>query len=114
MRKSSLRTSLHMSQVDGAKLYRDNGRLYLHPRRKLEQGLVATDYIETTTTSVSAGILEDMPRLDYSGGASCPSLLLEPQRTNLLTHRSTLVVQYWAKHGTEGGNAPVGYSKLCS
>jgi hypothetical protein len=48
--------------------------------------LVATDYIETTTTTAQAGILEDMPRLDYSGGASCPSLLLEPQRTNLLTH----------------------------
>ena len=50
-----------------------------------EAGLVATDYIETTTTSVSAGILEDMPRLDYSGGASCPSLLLEPQRSNIIT-----------------------------
>jgi len=50
-----------------------------------EQGLVATDYIETTTTTEQAGILEDMPRLDYSGGASCPSLLLEPQRSNLLT-----------------------------
>jgi hypothetical protein len=53
---------------------------------QLEQGLVATDVISTTTTSVSAGILEDMPRLDYSGGASCPSLLLEPQRTNSLTY----------------------------
>jgi len=50
---------------------------------QLEQGLVATDYIETTTTTAQAGILEDMPRLDYSGG-SCPSLLLEPQRTNLV------------------------------
>ena len=49
---------------------------------QLEQGLVATDYIETTTTTAQAGILEDMPRLDYSGGASCPSLLLEPTRTN--------------------------------
>ena len=53
---------------------------------QLEQGLVRTDYIETTTTSVSAGILEDMPRLDYSGGASCPALLLEPQRTNKLSN----------------------------
>ena len=35
---------------------------------QLEQGLVATDYIETTTTTAQAGILEDMPRLDYSGG----------------------------------------------
>ena len=61
------------------------GYIYLQDAQ-LEQGLVATDYIETTTTSVSAGILEDMPRLDYSGGASCPSLLLEPQRTNLVPY----------------------------
>lgn len=52
---------------------------------QVEYGLVNTDYIETTTTTEQAGILEDMPRLDYSGGASCPSLLLEPQRTNAFT-----------------------------
>jgi hypothetical protein len=39
---------------------------------QVEQGLVATDYIETTTTTAQAGILEDMARLDYSGGASLP------------------------------------------
>jgi hypothetical protein len=49
-----------------------------------EQGLVATDYIETGASTAQAGILEDMPRLDYSG--SCPALLLEPQRTNLVPH----------------------------
>jgi hypothetical protein len=49
---------------------------------QLEAGLVATDYIETGASTAQAGILEDMPRLDYSGGASCPALLLEPQRTN--------------------------------
>ena len=49
-----------------------------------EQGLVATDYIETGASTAQAGILEDMPRLDYSGGASCPALLLEPQRTNTI------------------------------
>ena len=52
---------------------------------QIEAGLVATDYIETGASTAQAGILEDMPRLDYSGGASCPALLLEPQRTNLLT-----------------------------
>ena len=31
-----------------------------------------------------AGLLEDEPRFDYSGGATCPSLLLEPSRTNLV------------------------------
>jgi hypothetical protein len=52
---------------------------------QLELGLVATDVITTTTTTAQAGILEDMPRLDYSGGASCGSLLLEPQRTNTIS-----------------------------
>lgn len=60
-----------------------SGSIYIQDAQ-LELGLVATDYIETTTTTEQAGILEDMPRLDYSGGG-CPSLLLEPQRTNLDT-----------------------------
>lgn len=47
---------------------------------QLEQGLVATDYIETTTSTVSTGIVENLPRIDYSSGT--PALLLEPQRTN--------------------------------
>jgi len=57
------------------------GSIYIQDAQ-LEQGLVATDYIETGASTAQAGILEDMPRLDYSG--SCPSLLLEPQRTNQL------------------------------
>lgn len=51
---------------------------------QLEKGLVATDYIETTTVPVYSGILDNTPRLDYSNGATCPSLLLEPQRTNFI------------------------------
>ena len=53
---------------------------------QLESGLIATSVIETTTTAVSAGLLGDMPRLDYSGGATCPSLLLEPSRVNIVDH----------------------------
>jgi hypothetical protein len=51
---------------------------------QLEVGLVSTDVITTTTTTEQAGILEDMPRLDYSGGATCGHLLLEPQRSNTI------------------------------
>ena len=51
---------------------------------QLEVGLAATEYIETTTTTGTTGILEDTPRFDYSNGATCPSLLLEPSRTNLI------------------------------
>ena len=61
------------------------GSIYIQDAQ-LEQGLVATDYIETTTAAVYEGITDNLPRLDYSGGASCPSLLLEPSRSNLLPH----------------------------
>ena len=74
---------------------------------QLEQGLVATDYIETTTTTAQAGILEDMPRLDYSGGASCPSLLLEPQRTNLVTDSEYFNASGWFKLGAGVGSSAV-------
>ena len=51
----------------------------------LNVGLVAQPYIPTTTTAVYEGITDDVPRVDYSGGG-CPSLKLEPQRSNLLPH----------------------------
>jgi len=62
-----------------------SGSIYIQDAQ-LEVGLVATDYIETTTTTAQAGILEDMPRLDYSGGATCPSLILESQRSNAMAN----------------------------
>ncbi len=60
-----------------------SGSIYIQDSQ-LEQGLVATSYIESGATTGLAGILEDSPRFDYSGGASCPSLLLEPSRTNIV------------------------------
>ena len=59
-----------------------SGSLYIQDAQ-LEIGLAATDYIETGASTGKAGLLEDEPRFDYSGGATCPSLLLEPSRTNL-------------------------------
>ena len=53
---------------------------------QLETSLVATPYIETGALTAQAGILENTPRFDYSGGATCPSLLLEPSRSNLMSY----------------------------
>ena len=50
---------------------------------QLEQGLAASPYIETTTTSAQAGVLENTPRLNYTTGVANPYLLLEPSRTNV-------------------------------
>ena len=59
------------------------GSIYIQDAQ-VEIGLAATDYIESGASTGKAGLLEDEPRFDYSGGATCPSLLLEPSRTNLI------------------------------
>jgi len=61
-----------------------SGNIYIQDAQ-WEQGLVARDYIETTTAAVEGGITDNVPRLDYTD-SSCPALLLEPQRTNLFTN----------------------------
>jgi hypothetical protein len=52
---------------------------------QLELGLVATDYMYSGDTTGKAGILEDEPRFDHTGGG-CPGLLLESQSINLVTY----------------------------
>jgi hypothetical protein len=74
---------------------------------QLETGDIATDYIPTTTAAVSVGITADIPRLDYTGGG-CPSLLLEPQRTNLALRSEQFDNAYWEKlNSTVTANAAV-------
>ena len=67
-------------------------------RPQLEYGLVATAYIENTSTSATAtaGLLEDEPRFDYTGGG-CPALLMEPTRTNYIEYSEYF--NAWTKQG---------------
>ena len=74
---------IYIVDADGSTAVTNGNSIYIQDAM-LNQGLVAYPYIETTTAPVAGGILEDMPRLDWSG--SCPSLLLEPSRTNALSH----------------------------
>jgi hypothetical protein len=62
---------------------------------QLEIG-VPTPYIPTTTAAVSVGPVSNVPRLDYLG-SSCPRLLLEPQRTNLVTFSEQIDNAAWSK-----------------
>lgn len=65
---------------------------------QLEAGDVATAYIPTTTAAVSVGPVANVPRLDYTG-STCPRLLLEPQRTNLLQFSEQFNNAYWSLSG---------------
>ena len=55
------------------------------------------------------GLIEEMgtgvPRLDYSDGG-CPSLLLEPQSTNLVEYSEDISNAYWAKTNSGTGILP--------
>ena len=57
---------------------------------QLEQGSTATEYFPTTTRL-------NIPRIDYTNG-SCPSLLVEPQRTNFYPYSQQL--NQWSILGT--------------
>ena len=83
-----------------------SGTIYIQDAQ-LEQGLVATDYIETGATTAKAGLLEDEPRFDYTGGG-CPKLLLEPLRANELPYSEYFTDQtYWQLNsaGTRTNNS---------
>jgi len=75
-----------------------SGNVYIQ-NAQLETGLVATDYIPTTTSARStfAGITVDgtsvpnVPRLDYLG-SNCGKLLLEPQRSNLARYSEQMTL----------------------
>jgi len=59
---------------------------------QLVTGSVEKDYFPTTTRL-------NIPRLDYTG-STCPSLLIEPQRTNLLLRSEEFDLSPWGKTAT--------------
>jgi len=87
---TTTRVRLYPAITDGDTLGLDNS-IYIQDAM-LNQGLVAYPYIETTTTTAkNAVILEDQPRIDYTSGNG--SVLIEPQRTNILSQSEYLTGQ---------------------
>ena len=75
---------------------------------------VPTDYVgPTTSAAVSVGPVANLLRLDYLG-SSCPRLLLEPQRTNVLTYSEQIDNAAWTKFGStitaNSTTSPDGYT----
>ncbi len=74
---------------------------------------VMTDYIPTTTAAVSVGPVSGLPRLDYLN-STCPRLLLEPQRSNLMLYSEQFNNAAWSKNATtitaNAATSPDGYT----
>jgi hypothetical protein len=66
---------------------------------QLVEGSTAKDYQKTETRL-------NIPRLDYSNG-TCPSILVEPQRTNLLTYSSSFDNAVWEKINSGTSTTPI-------
>jgi hypothetical protein len=101
-----------LSSLDSKQLL-DNASLVLIPSGYKESvlfsqvptsGLGDLDVVRATTATRvnSAGLIEvvasNFPRLDYTN-ASCPSLLVEPQRTNLALYSNDFSNTVWVKNG---------------
>ena len=71
-----------------------SGSIYIQ-NAQLETGLVATSYLDSGSVSAKAGVLEDMPRINYDANGENGALLLESLRSNLFTH-SEYFNTYWS------------------
>lgn len=98
--------NIFVCDAAGATSVTDGAYIYIQDAQ-INYGLVAQEYQETTTAAVVTGITNDMPRLNYDpANPTCPSLLLEPSRTNLFEQSEYFGASYWAKNnGTITDNA---------
>jgi hypothetical protein len=78
-------------QVQIIQIPASDGRSFFAWGAQLVQGSAPKDYFPTTDRL-------NVPRIDYSNGG-CPSILVEPQRTNLLLRSEEFDNAYWAKPG---------------
>ena len=53
---------------------------------QLESSMVSTDYLDSGATTAKAGVLIDLPRINYDANGENGSLLLEPSRQQLLQY----------------------------
>ena len=65
---------------------------------QLESGLVATDVLTSGATTAKAGVLIDLPRINYDANGENGALLLEPSRANSHIHSEYLADSYWLKY----------------
>ena len=67
---------------------------------QLETGLVATDVLTSGATTAKAGVLVDMPRINYDANGENGALLLEPSRQNLVVYSEYLNGGIWIQTGS--------------
>jgi hypothetical protein len=88
------------------------GSIYIQ-NAQLESGLVSTDYLNSTSVTGKAGVLVDLPRINYDANGENGALLLEPSRQQLIQYSEWFGSSDWTKSGvsvTSGFTSPEGLS----
>ena len=62
-----------------------SGSIYIQ-NAQLESSMVATDYLDSGATTAKAGVLIDLPRINYDANGENGALLLEPSRQQLFQY----------------------------
>lgn len=60
----------------------DRGGIYVQDAQ-WDRGFVATEYLDSGSSTAKAGVLDNLPRIDYTSGSA--RFIMEPQRVNLVT-----------------------------
>ena len=90
-----------MIKVVNSNAANSSGSIYIQDAQ-IELGLVATEYVESGSTTGKAGLLENEPRFNYPIGGGSPHLLLEPSRTNLVGFTEYFEGTNWGVGGSTG------------
>ena len=98
--------SVNVSSGTNVHIYVDRdgttaGNIYIQ-NAQLESGLVATDYLNSTSVTAKAGVLIDLPRINFDANGENGALLLEPSRQQLITQSEYFGSSDWvtANYGT--------------
>ena len=81
-----------------------NGNFYIQ-NAQLESGMVSTDYLDSGATTGKAGVLIDLPRINFDANGENGSLLLEPSRANLVQYSEYF--GGWTLNSNGTGSDPV-------
>ena len=88
------------------------GSIYIQSAQQ-ESGLVATDVLTSGATTAKAGVLVDLPRINFDANGENGALLLEPSRKQLIQFSEYFGASYWTKTGSSvvsGFTSPEGLS----
>ena len=98
---------ISVSNADGVAGYTGDGTgsIYIQ-NAQLESGMVSTDYLDSGATTAKAGVLIDLPRINYDANGENGSLLLEPSRQQLLQYSEYFDGSGWNKTSGGTGSTP--------